>query len=114
MASECLLDEADEALAQRREDVVPERAQDILFIELENSEGVAFLAAAARALGSSSNATVGWSVAKRSSSIPSRRNGSASKSRGWVEISDEREGGSPFTFLENAAKFNQIVREFMS
>ncbi len=32
----------DEALAQRREDVVPERAQDILAIELENSEGVSW------------------------------------------------------------------------
>ncbi len=104
----------DEALTQRRKDVVSERAQDILAIELENSEGVAFLAAAARALGSSSNATVGWSAAKRSSSIPSRRNGSASKSPGWVEVSDEHEGGGHSTFLENPAKFNQIVREFMS
>ena len=104
----------DEALAQRREGVVPERAQDILAIELENSEGVAFLAAAARAPGSSSTATEEWSAAKRSSSIPNRRNGSASKSPGWVEISEEREGGGHSTFLENPAKFNQIVCEFMS
>ncbi len=61
MASEGLLDEADEALTQRREDVVPERAQDILAIEVENSEG-----------------------------------------------------GGHSTFPENPAKFNQIVREFMS
>jgi non-heme chloroperoxidase len=30
-----------------------------------------------------------------------------------VEIFDEREGGSHFMFLENPAKFNQIVRAFM-
>ena len=51
----------DEALAQRREDVVQERAQDILAIELENSEG-----------------------------------------------------GGHSTFLENPAKFDQIVREVIS
>lgn len=56
---ERLLDEADEALTQRRWDVVQERAQDILSIDPENSEGVAFLAAAERALGSSGAATEG-------------------------------------------------------
>jgi hypothetical protein len=32
----------------------------------------------------------------------------------WLEILDEHEGGGYSTFPENPAKFNQIVREFMS
>ena len=67
---ERLLDEADEALTQRRWDVVQERAQDILSIDPENSEGVAFLAAAERALSSSVAATEGSPLA-RSSATPS-------------------------------------------
>ena len=114
MASEGLLEKADEALTQRRWDVVQQRAQDTLAIELGNSEGVAFLVAAARALVGFSNATVGWSAAKRLSSIPSRRNGSASKSSGRFEISREHQGGSHFPFLENPARFDQIVNEFTS
>ncbi len=32
----------------------------------------------------------------------------------WLEISDEHEGGSHYAFLENPAKFDQIVREVIS
>ena len=60
---ERLLDEADEALTQRRWDVVQERAQDILSIDPQNSEGVAFLVAAERALGSSGAPTEGAPLA---------------------------------------------------
>ncbi len=59
MASERLLDEANEALTQRRWDVLQERAQDILAFDLENSEGVTLPAAAARAPDSSSTPTLG-------------------------------------------------------
>ena len=48
-----LLDEADEAIAQSHWDVVRDRAKDILAIDPQNSEGLAFLAAAERALGDS-------------------------------------------------------------
>ena len=58
-----LLHQADEALTQRRKDVVQERAQDILAIAPENSEGATFLAAAASALSVSSTATEGPSPA---------------------------------------------------
>ena len=47
---ERLLDEADQAIVQRQWDVVRERAQDILAIDPENSDGLAFLASAERAL----------------------------------------------------------------
>ena len=50
--------------------MVQERAQDILAIEPANSEGVSFLAAAVRALGSSSNATEGSPLAP-SPAVPS-------------------------------------------
>ena len=49
----------DEALTQRRWDVLQERAQDILAFELENSEAVSSLAAAARAPYISSTPTLG-------------------------------------------------------
>ena len=46
-----LLDEAEQAIAQRDWAMVRERAQDVVFIDPENPEGQAFLAAAERALG---------------------------------------------------------------
>ena len=48
-----LLDEADQAIIQRQWDVVRERAQDILAIDPENSDGLAFLTTAERALATS-------------------------------------------------------------
>ena len=48
-----LLDEADEAFAQRDWDVVQQRAQDTLALDPENQDALTFVAAAERALGTS-------------------------------------------------------------
>ena len=48
-----LLDEADEAFAQRNWDVVQQRAQDTLALDPENQDALTFVAAAERALGTS-------------------------------------------------------------
>ncbi len=94
---ERLLDEADEALTQRRWDVVRERAQDILSIDPENSEGVAFLAAAERALGSSGAATEGPPLspspaAPSTSSSPVQP--TISPSGSWPYPTSTKRGGS--------------------
>ena len=52
---ERLLDEAEQSIAQRDWAGVRERAQDVISIDPENREGQAFLAAADRALGATSN-----------------------------------------------------------
>ena len=48
-----LLDEADEAFAQRNWDVVQQRAQDTLALDPKNQDALTFVAAAERALGTS-------------------------------------------------------------
>ncbi len=61
-----LLDEAEQAIAQRDWPSVQERAQDVLAIDPEHQEGQAFLATAERALSGS----VSPSTTQRSSSPP--------------------------------------------
>ncbi len=53
---ERLLDEAEEAITQLDWGVVHDRAQAVLAIDPENSDGLAFLATAERALGTSAPA----------------------------------------------------------